>query len=238
MQNNANSPNDASNAPTKPKRHTIKLLMLGDSAVGKTSLLQRFTLNSFSLGVPVSVGVDFSTKVVKLANGSEVIARIWDPSGQEQYGTVVSLFFRKTDGVVLVYDVTSRESFDSLSERWLHQLAINSADNVPMILVGNKADTVGCNREVSLEMGVALAQKLGIGFFETSAKDDLNVTRMYNNIVSAAVHHLVKKDVDDNDEEKKRLEEEKKKSLVDADNHYDPPASFCSWFCWGLFSSK
>ena len=181
--------------------------------------------------------MDFSTKVVRLANNTQVEARIWDPSGQEKYHTIVSLFYRQTEGIVLVYDVTSLESFQHIKEVWLKQIRINLTDDlntIPMILVGNKADTQDfddAKRQVTRQMGIDLAKEMQIGFFETSAKDGLDVTRMFNNIVAATVHHLVKKEQPDDPDDSGR-------KAVNIDDPIPDSGGFFSWFCWGIFSSS
>ncbi|KAK7087525.1 ras-related protein Rab-35-like [Littorina saxatilis] len=155
--------------------HLFKLLIIGDSGVGKSSLLLRFADNVFSGTYITTIGVDFKIRTVDV-NGERVKLQIWDTAGQERFRTITSTYYRGTHGVVVVYDVTSGESFANV-RRWLHEID-NNCDVVNRILVGNKNDDP--DRKVVLtEDAQTFAQQMGIQLFETSAKENLNVEEMF-----------------------------------------------------------
>lgn len=155
--------------------HLFKLLIIGDSGVGKSSLLLRFADNTFSGSYITTIGVDFKIKTVTL-NGQKVKLQIWDTAGQERFRTITSTYYRGTHGVIVVYDVTNGESFANV-KRWLHEIEQN-CDLVNKVLVGNKNDTP--ERKVVLtEDAQRFASTMNIQLFETSAKDNINVEEMF-----------------------------------------------------------
>ncbi|KAJ3652090.1 hypothetical protein Zmor_018086 [Zophobas morio] len=155
--------------------HLFKLLIIGDSGVGKSSLLLRFADNTFSGSYITTIGVDFKIKTVSL-DGQKVKLQIWDTAGQERFRTITSTYYRGTHGVIVVYDVTNGESFANV-KRWLHEIEQN-CDVVNRVLVGNKNDTP--DRKVVLtEDAQRFADTMNIQLFETSAKDNINVEEMF-----------------------------------------------------------
>ncbi|KAL5016870.1 hypothetical protein ScPMuIL_006459 [Solemya velum] len=155
--------------------HLFKLLIIGDSGVGKSSLLLRFSDNTFSGTYITTIGVDFKIRTVDV-NGDKVKLQIWDTAGQERFRTITSTYYRGTHGVIVVYDVTSGESFANV-KRWLHEIDQN-CDVVNRILVGNKDDDP--DRKVVLTQDAQrFAEQMGIQLYETSAKENLNVEEMF-----------------------------------------------------------
>ncbi|KAJ8917324.1 hypothetical protein NQ315_002346 [Exocentrus adspersus] len=155
--------------------HLFKLLIIGDSGVGKSSLLLRFSDNTFTGSYITTIGVDFKIKTVNV-NGQKVKLQIWDTAGQERFRTITSTYYRGTHGVIVVYDVTNGESFANV-KRWLHEIEQN-CDLVDKVLVGNKNDTP--ERKVVLtEDAQRFASTMNIQLFETSAKDNINVEEMF-----------------------------------------------------------
>nr|CAD7460659.1 unnamed protein product [Timema tahoe] len=151
--------------------HLFKLLIIGDSGVGKSSLLLRFADNTFSGSYITTIGVDFKIRTVDV-DGERVKLQIWDTAGQERFRTITSTYYRGTHGVIVVYDVTSGDSFANV-KRWLHEIEQN-CDVVNRILVGNKNDAP--DRKVVLtEDAQRFADQMSIQLFETSAKDNINV---------------------------------------------------------------
>ncbi|XP_036132172.1 ras-related protein Rab-35 isoform X2 [Molossus molossus] len=151
--------------------HLFKLLIIGDSGVGKSSLLLRFADNTFSGSYITTIGVDFKIRTVEI-NGEKVKLQIWDTAGQERFRTITSTYYRGTHGVIVVYDVTSAESFVNV-KRWLHEINQN-CDDVCRILVGNKNDDPE-RKVVETEDAYKFAGQMGIQLFETSAKENVNV---------------------------------------------------------------
>lgn len=155
--------------------HLFKLLIIGDSGVGKSCILQRFAGESFSGTYITTIGVDFKIRTVEL-DGERVKLQIWDTAGQERFRTITSTYYRGTHGVIIVYDVTSSESFANV-KRWLYEIDQN-CDSVGRMLVGNKDDSI--ERKVVQQADARrFADQIGIPFFETSAKENKNVEEMF-----------------------------------------------------------
>ncbi|XP_013772589.1 ras-related protein Rab-35-like isoform X2 [Limulus polyphemus] len=164
--------------------HLFKLLIIGDSGVGKSSLLLRFADNTFSGNYITTIGVDFKIRTIEV-EGELVKLQIWDTAGQERFRTITSTYYRGTHGVIVVYDVTNGESFANV-KRWLHEIEQN-CDVVNRILVGNKNDDP--DRKVVLtEDSQRFADQMGIQLFETSAKENINVEKMFNAITKMVLN--------------------------------------------------
>jgi len=160
--------------------HLFKLLIIGDSGVGKSSLLVRFADNQFSGNYITTIGVDFKIRTIEL-NGERVKLQIWDTAGQERFRTITSTYYRGTHGVIVVYDVASGDSFANV-KRWLHEINQN-CDDVNRILVGNKCDDPD-RRVVLKEDATRFSNQMGIQLFETSAKENINVEEMFRAITN------------------------------------------------------
>ncbi|VEN53235.1 unnamed protein product, partial [Callosobruchus maculatus] len=144
--------------------------------VGKSSLLLRFSDNTFTGSYITTIGVDFKIKTVNI-HGQKVKLQIWDTAGQERFRTITSTYYRGTHGVIVVYDVTNGESFANV-KRWLHEIEQNANINMEYLTVGNKNDTP--ERKVVLtEDAQRFADTMNIQLFETSAKDNINVEEMF-----------------------------------------------------------
>jgi len=190
--------------------HLFKLLIIGDSGVGKSSLLVRFADNHFSGNYITTIGVDFKIRTIEL-HGEKVKLQIWDTAGQERFRTITSTYYRGTHGVIVVYDVTSGESFANV-KRWLHEIDTN-CEVVNRILVGNKNDDP--ERKVVLtEDARRFADQMGIRLFETSAKDNINVEEMFR-----AVTELVLKS---KKEQKERLDDPRESGRIKVDGRGRP----------------
>eukprot|EP00455_Lapot_gusevi_P044519 TRINITY_DN5569_c0_g4_i1.p1 TRINITY_DN5569_c0_g4~~TRINITY_DN5569_c0_g4_i1.p1 ORF type:complete len:211 (+),score=63.54 TRINITY_DN5569_c0_g4_i1:90-722(+) len=152
--------------------YMFKLVLIGDSGVGKSCLLLRFVDDKFEHSRMGTIGVDFRFRTVTIAD-STIKLQIWDTAGQERFRTIRSAYYRGADGIILVYDVTSRASFDHI-DTWLQEVSRFIDDSPFKLLIGSRCDLVN-ERVVSTEEGKALAQRLGVEFFETSAKEGLRV---------------------------------------------------------------
>eukprot|EP00922_Rhytidocystis_sp_ex-Travisia-forbesii_P037535 GHVS01055945.1.p1 GENE.GHVS01055945.1~~GHVS01055945.1.p1 ORF type:complete len:249 (-),score=23.04 GHVS01055945.1:319-1065(-) len=152
--------------------HLVKLLLLGDSAVGKSSLLMRFCEQRFDNSFVLTIGVDFKTKVVQ-SGDKKLKLQVWDTAGQERFRTITPAYFRSAMGVVLTYDVTNASTFANL-RRWMKNVDDYTDANVQIILIGNKCD-LESKREVPRQKGEDLAAEYSIPFFESSAKQNINV---------------------------------------------------------------
>lgn len=166
----------------------VKLLMIGDTGVGKTCMLLRYAYDNFSPTFITTIGIDFKIKFVDI-EGTRVKLQIWDTAGQERFRTITTSYFKGAHGVMLVYDVTDRETFEAISD-WLAQTKEHAGENVNVVLVGNKCDMVA-ERTTTTEEGRALAKEYGLEFFETSAKENTNVDETYLAIATATKRRLV-----------------------------------------------
>ena len=153
-----------------------KIMVLGESKVGKTSLIKRFTKNVFGGVYLTTVGMDFQDKIIEIED-KKVRLQIWDTAGQERFRNVTKSYFQSSQGFVLVYDITDRESFEKLNF-WVDNIKNNAPENAKFILVGNKCDLAN-ERKVSYEEGENYAKNLNIKFFEASARDGTNVNELF-----------------------------------------------------------
>jgi len=156
--------------------HQFKLVLVGDSGVGKSSVLLRFADDTFADAYLSTVGVDFRFRTVKVGKDT-VKLQIWDTAGQERFRTITSAYYRGADGIVMIFDVTNMESFNHVNE-WLIEVSRYAAEGTSRLLVGNKCDKTA-ERVISTEKGKALADSLGIPFIETSAKEAINVEQAF-----------------------------------------------------------
>ena len=154
----------------------IRVLMIGDSAVGKTSLVIRFDEDSFSTKFITTIGVDYRDKLVTIED-APIKLQIWDTAGQERFRTITVSYFKGAHGIVLVYDITDRDTFESIRQ-WVEQIHEYADVHVNILLVGNKCDQEE-QRAVATAEGDALAREYGIDFFETSARENVNVEECY-----------------------------------------------------------
>ena len=148
-------------------------MVIGNSGVGKSCLLIRFTDDTWSDSYVTTIGVDFKIKTLDV-DGKSVKLQIWDTAGQERFRNIISSYYRGAQGIMLVYDITDLESFQNLNS-WLIEIEKNASKNVYKILVGNKCD-MESERKVTAEQGKDFAAQYGMKFFETSAKESTNVT--------------------------------------------------------------
>lgn len=161
--------------------YVFKVVLIGDSAVGKSQILARFARNEFSLDSKATIGVEFQTRTLVIQNKS-VKAQIWDTAGQERYRAVTSAYYRGAVGALLVYDITKRQSFDHIP-RWLEELRSHADKNIVIMLVGNKSDLED-QRAVSTDDAKEFAQAEGLFFLETSALEATNVESSFMTVLS------------------------------------------------------
>ncbi|KAG0236329.1 Ras- protein Rab-18 [Actinomortierella wolfii] len=166
---------------------TLKLLLIGNSGVGKSSLLLQFTEGTFlpQDEVSATIGVDFKVKVIDV-EGKKYKLTIWDTAGQERFRTLTSSYYRGAQGVILVYDVSNRDSFDQL-QTWFNELnTYCSSKEVVKMIVGNKVDRESA-RMVSKQEGLEMARKLETLFIECSAKTKLGVQQAFEELVQQII---------------------------------------------------
>ncbi|TVU30865.1 hypothetical protein EJB05_22512, partial [Eragrostis curvula] len=161
--------------------YVFKVVLIGDSAVGKSQILARFARNEFSLDSKATIGVEFQTRTLVIDHKS-VKAQIWDTAGQERYRAVTSAYYRGALGALLVYDITKRQSFDHIP-RWLEELRGHADKNIVIMLVGNKSDLEE-ERAVSTEDAKEFAEKENLFFLETSALQATNVENAFQTVLT------------------------------------------------------
>merc|ERR1712228_1162201 len=165
------------------KKVLLKIIIIGDSGVGKTSLLHKYVNNRFIEEHKATIGADFSTKEIMIDDNRLITLQIWDTAGQERFQSLGNAFYRGADACVLVYDITSQESFekiDSWKANFLDQASPETPDQFPFLLLGNKDDLN--NRAVDENMAKQYAQQNNMIFYETSAKNGKNIEKAIRNI--------------------------------------------------------
>ncbi|XP_075370735.1 ras-related protein Rab-26 [Mycteria americana] len=168
----------------------FKVMLVGDSGVGKTCLLVRFKDGAFLAGSFIStVGIDFRNKVLTV-DGVKVKLQIWDTAGQERFRSVTHAYYRDAHALLLLYDVTNKASFDNI-QAWLTEIHEYAQQDVVLMLLGNKVDSAQ-DRVVKREDGEKLAKEYGVPFMETSAKSGLNVELAFTAIAKELKHRSMK----------------------------------------------
>eukprot|EP00249_Psilotum_nudum_P013502 c24367_g1_i1 orf=433-1107(+) len=178
--------------------YVFKVVLIGDSAVGKTQLLSRFARNEFSIDSKATIGVEFQTRTI-VVDGKTVKAQIWDTAGQERYRAITSAYYRGAVGAMLVYDITKRQTFDHMP-RWLEELKNHADNNVVIMLVGNKSD-LGHQRTVPTEDAKDFAEKESLFFLETSALQATNVESAFSTVLTEIYRIVTKKTLIANEEQ-------------------------------------
>ncbi len=192
----------------------LKLLLLGDSSVGKTSILLKYISNKFDESSISTVGVDYMDKIIDY-NKFKIKLQIWDTSGEEKFRTITKNFYRNADGLLVVFDLTKKESYDHIRS-WINEAKENN-DKLKTILIGNKLDLKD-ERIVAIDVAKQFAEKNNLKYIETSAKDGTNINESFQAIIDLLfdgksseeiLHEFTKQDsslsvVDDSMEVKKK----------------------------------
>ncbi|KAH0794473.1 ras-related protein RABA2a [Histomonas meleagridis] len=167
----------------------LKIILVGDSGVGKTNLLSQFISNQFSVENKSTIGVEFATKTLNI-NGNVIKAQVWDTAGQERYRSITSAYYRGANGAMVVYDITSATSFDSLS-KWITEIRQSADPNIILMIIGNKTDSED-SRVINKEEGINFAENQKLLFIETSAKDTTNVEAAFNQLIISILDMCIK----------------------------------------------
>lgn len=173
--------------------YLFKVVLIGDSGVGKSNLLSRFTRNEFSLESKSTIGVEFATRSIRV-DDKIIKAQIWDTAGQERYRAITSAYYRGAVGALVVYDTTRHVTFENV-ERWLKELRDHSDSNIVIMLVGNKADLRHL-RAISTEDAKTFAEKENTYFMETSALEATNVEDSFTEVLTQIYHVVSRKALD------------------------------------------
>ncbi|GER25332.1 RAB GTPase 11C [Striga asiatica] len=186
--------------------YLFKVVLIGDSGVGKSNLLSRFTRNEFCLESKSTIGVEFATRTLQV-EGRTVKAQIWDTAGQERYRAITSAYYRGALGALLVYDVTKKTTFENVN-RWLRELRDHADSNIVIMLIGNKTDLKHL-RAVDTEDAQGFAEKEGLSFLETSALEATNVEQAFQTLLSEIYRVISKKALASNEPAHSNIKEGK-----------------------------
>ena len=175
----------------------LKVIVIGDTCVGKTNFIFRFVENRFSLNYVSTVGFDYRSKIITLPKSKKKVKlQIWDTAGQERYNAVNKNLFQKVQGVIIMYDITNRASFENIN-KWLYLLSQNVSDKAK-ILVGSKLDLSEEKRIITEEEGQNLADKNNMPFYETSSKTGENVEKIFFTLAQNIYENLSNENINDN----------------------------------------
>ena len=192
-----------------------KIITLGDSKVGKSSLIIKFIDNKFSLNYISTVGFDLKYKILKL-DDEEIKIVIHDTAGQERFKSLSTNYIKKAKGILLVYDITDKKSFDNLG-KWMNDIEEEEvSEKIPIILIGNKSDLIE-ERVVSKEEGEKMAKQYNLKFYETSCKNGDNVENCFLDLARQIIEKMKEKKLNSNQHNIKELKisNDKKKKEVD-----------------------
>ena len=187
----------------------FNILLLGDSSVGKTSLMLRFSKDLYEDNKVSTIGLALETKNIEI-NSQKITLNIYDTSGQERYHSLAKSYLRKVDGIIFVFDLTSEKSFDNII-KWLTTCE-DIIQDFQKIIVGNKMDLE--NREIDIERAENFSKKYKMKFFQTSAKNDINVERIFNEIAKLILESKQKiKKIEVNEIDKEKEDEKSQKNI-------------------------
>eukprot|EP00002_Diphylleia_rotans_P013880 TRINITY_DN2704_c0_g1_i1.p1 TRINITY_DN2704_c0_g1~~TRINITY_DN2704_c0_g1_i1.p1 ORF type:complete len:220 (+),score=59.41 TRINITY_DN2704_c0_g1_i1:65-724(+) len=170
--------------------YLFKVVVVGDSGVGKSNLLTRFVKNEFNAESKTTIGVEFATRSINTDDGKRIKAQIWDTAGQERYRAITSAYYRGAVGALLAYDITKYSSFENVS-KWLKELRTHSDRAIVIMLVGNKSD-LNHLRAVPTQEAQSLAEANKLFFIETSALEATNVEEAFRTILTEIYESMVK----------------------------------------------
>jgi small GTP-binding protein len=167
------------------KDQVIRLIVIGDTCVGKTSIIKRYTEGIMDPRVVATIGFDFKVRILEIG-GRRITVQVWDTAGQERFCVITKSYLRGADGIILCFDVTNRFSFDHVRV-WMESIEEGASETVQMVLIGNKIDL---DRLVSEEEGNDLAEEYGIPYFETSAKEDIGIDEAFDRLTRSVLNFL------------------------------------------------
>ena len=173
--------------------YLFKIVLIGDSGVGKSNLLSRFTTNEFNIESKSTIGVEFATRTIEV-EGKKIKAQIWDTAGQERYRAITSAYYRGAVGALIVYDISKSSTYENCNH-WLTELRENADDNVAVGLIGNKSD-LSHLRAVPTDEAKNFASENQLLFTETSALNSENVDQSFRELITAIYQMVSKHQVD------------------------------------------
>ena len=167
--------------------YLLKYIVIGDSSVGKSNILLRYTHNQFNEEYQSTIGVEFGAKNIKINNKIYRI-QIWDTAGQENFRSITRAYYKNSVCAFVVYDISNRESFDN-AQNWIEDCKTQSPKTIFLVLVGNKCD-LESSRQVNYDEGMQLANNYKMLFYETSAKTGLNINEIFNKSVESIAEKI------------------------------------------------
>ena len=162
----------------------FKLILIGDSCVGKSNILLKYLKNEFDPNSRATVGVEFGTKNI-LINNKKIKIQIWDTAGEERYRSITSAYYKGAKGAFIVYDITRKSTFDNI-DKWISDLKLNGDQNICIVILGNKSD-LDDKREISKEEGIKKSEMYKTAFLETSALSGDNIGKAFDEIIEQIV---------------------------------------------------
>lgn len=180
--------------------YKIKIIVVGDSGVGKTNLINRFASDKFDTNSKATIGVEFVYKTLKI-NKEVIKVEVWDTAGQERYRAITSSYYKGAKGAIIVYDITNEDSFNNV-ESWMNEVTKKGKKDMQFLLVGNKKDLIN-DRKVTEQKGIDKAKELNMNLFEASALEKTNVNEAFNYLVKEIYLNIRKeKNINTNNDEK------------------------------------
>ena len=201
---------------SKKKAEKINILALGNSSVGKTSFILRFTEDTFRDIYLTTIGMDYREKYLKLPNNKEYCINFYDTAGQEKYRSLAFNIIKNADGALLMYDLTKRNTFEAISS-WMDDIKKHKGEDFHIVLVGNKSDIE--KREVTKEEGEELAKKYNISFFETSNKTGQNVEESSMELINKIIEKFERDKLLGKEDDNYNIKLNKKTSKKKHNNH-------------------
>ena len=188
----------------------LKVVLLGDSGVGKTNLISRYVTNKFEEDTKSTIGVEFFCKTYKVNNDKIIKVEIWDTAGQERYKSITSVYYKGAKGAFIVYDITSKKSFDNI-DKWINEIKEKNNNDVKLIIIGNKVD-LDNGRQISFEEAKNKFKDRDVPLIETSALNDTNVNEAFISMVKILYLEHVK---EGNNKNNNLLSEQKEEKSID-----------------------
>ncbi len=176
----------------------FKLILIGDSCVGKSNILLKYLKNQFNENSKTTIGVEFGTKNI-IINNKRIKIQIWDTSGQERYRSITSAYYKGAKGALIVYDITRKNTFDNI-DKWITDLKLNGDKNICIIILGNKSDLID-KREINKNDGIKKAEMYKTAFLETSALNGDNISKAFDELIEQIVINNKNIFQDDNENE-------------------------------------
>ena len=176
----------------------FKLILIGDSCVGKSNILLKYLKNQFNENSKTTIGVEFGTKNI-IINNKRIKIQIWDTAGQERYRSITSAYYKGAKGALIVYDITRKNTFDNI-DKWITDLKLNGDKNICIIILGNKSDLID-KREINKNDGIKKAEMYKTAFLETSALNGDNISKAFDELIEQIVINNKNMFQDDNENE-------------------------------------